>query len=96
MSQSFRSPETPLFRALWDRQSGICGLCGKPMPRSRANVAHARLWKKHRPSYDHIVPRSKGGRDAPENLQLAHYACNLRKGSELSPRGGSKRRAPQR
>lgn len=81
MSQSFRPPDTPLFRQLWDTQHGLCALCGKPMPASRFEVAHAALWKKWRPTFDHIRPRAKGGGDETENLQLAHAACNKKKGS---------------
>lgn len=32
---------------------------------------------------DHIVPLAKGGRNAIENYQLAHKACNEAKGSML-------------
>lgn len=31
---------------------------------------------------DHLVPRSKGGRDHPANLVLACLSCNNRKGSK--------------
>lgn len=80
MSQSYAPPDTPLFRGLWERQSGLCALCGKPMPQHRFALPHATLWKKQRPSFDHICPRSRGGSDRPENLQLTHAACNRRKG----------------
>ena len=33
------------------------------------------------PEIDHIIPRSAGGSDELENLQLAHHICNVRKGS---------------
>jgi 5-methylcytosine-specific restriction endonuclease McrA len=32
---------------------------------------------------DHIVPLAKGGKNAMENYQLAHKACNEAKGSML-------------
>lgn len=80
MSQSFSPPDTPHFQTLWARQAGLCALCGKPMPKSRFELAHARLWKKQRPSYDHIRARSRGGADRLVNLQLAHAQCNKRKG----------------
>lgn len=32
---------------------------------------------------DHVIPLSKGGSDEPENLRLAHWACNVRKGSKV-------------
>jgi 5-methylcytosine-specific restriction endonuclease McrA len=50
------------------------------MPRHRFEVAHATIWKKRRPSFDHILSKARGGSDRPENLQLAHAACNWKKG----------------
>ncbi|HRJ02170.1 MAG TPA: HNH endonuclease signature motif containing protein [Hyphomonas sp.] len=51
------------------------------MPAGRFDVAHATLWRKWRPTFDHIRPRAAGGSDSAENLQLAHGVCNRRKGS---------------
>ncbi|WP_083911028.1 HNH endonuclease [Henriciella marina] len=50
------------------------------MPRSRFELPHASIWKRQRPTFDHILPRAAGGPDRPENLQLAHAICNKRKG----------------
>jgi 5-methylcytosine-specific restriction endonuclease McrA len=50
------------------------------MPRRRGEVPHATVWKKKRPTFDHIRPRAKGGEDEALNLQLAHAECNWRKG----------------
>ncbi len=74
-----------LFDALWSKQEGRCAICGEPMPRGRFDVPHATVWKKKRPSFDHIRPRNKGGGDEPENLQLAHADCNWRKGDSWKP-----------
>jgi 5-methylcytosine-specific restriction endonuclease McrA len=52
------------------------------MPPNRWAVPHATIWKKQRPTFDHIRPRSKGGADDPANLQLAHAVCNKRKGAD--------------
>lgn len=90
MSQSHAPPDTPLFRSLWDAQAGRCALCGEAMPRHRFEVEHATVWKKRRPSFDHIVPRAKGGADTPDNLQLAHADCNRRKGTN-GPDGSEQR-----
>ncbi|WP_233355995.1 HNH endonuclease [Henriciella aquimarina] len=80
MSQPITPPQTDLFARLWQAQAGDCALCGKAMPRSRFEVAHAAIWKKERPTFDHIIPRAAGGPDRAENLQLAHARCNKRKG----------------
>lgn len=82
MSQSFSPPDTELFRALWERQEGCCALCGMAMPENRFVLAHAALWKKQRPTFDHIRPKAAGGSDRSVNLQLAHAACNWRKGAQ--------------
>ena len=83
MSMPYAPPDTPLFHQLWAAQSGQCALCGKPMPQSRFEVAHATLWKKWRPSFDHIHPRGAGGGEAETNLQLAHMICNKKKGRSI-------------
>ena len=77
-------PDTPLFHALWEKQAGLCALCEKAMPKNRFELAHVSLWKKWRPSFDHIIPRAAGGPDDEENLQLAHAVCNKIKGAKLT------------
>ncbi|MBI1361290.1 MAG: HNH endonuclease [Alphaproteobacteria bacterium] len=74
-----------LFDDLWARQSGLCAICGEAMPENRWRTPHAAVWKKRRPTFDHIRPRAKGGTDAAENLQLAHADCNRRKGAAWKP-----------
>ncbi|MEM5516789.1 HNH endonuclease signature motif containing protein [Henriciella sp. AS95] len=80
MSQPAVPPDNEFFRTLWAKQGGCCALCGKPMPASRFDVAHATIWKRQRPTFDHIIPRAAGGSDEPDNLQLAHARCNKIKG----------------
>ena len=53
------------------------------MLRNRFEAPHARIWSKQRATFDHIIPRSKGGADSSENLQLAHARCNKVKGNQL-------------
>ena len=69
-----------LFDTLWAAQEGRCAICGGLVPKNRFETPHATVWKKKRPSFDHIRPRNKGGLDDPANLQLAHAECNWRKG----------------
>lgn len=45
----------------------VCGLCEKPLHSGEIIDA------------DHIVPRSRGGTDEPENLQLVHRPCHKEK-----------------
>ena len=47
------------------RDAGICRLCGK-LVTGRGDV-------------DHILPKSRGGTDALENLQYVHVECHSRK-----------------
>lgn len=52
---------------IWLRDKGKCGICQS----SIADEYHL----------DHIRPLSKGGTHEPQNVQLAHPACNQRKGA---------------
>lgn len=58
------------LQKLYAKFNGICQLCMK----------HVRFEDASR---DHIIPRSKGGRGLPNNIQLAHRLCNKLKGNEL-------------
>jgi 5-methylcytosine-specific restriction endonuclease McrA len=55
---------------LLDRQEGVCWLCGKAIDRSLPPTDPRAA------SIDHILPRSRGGSDAPSNLAVAHRRCN--------------------
>ncbi len=60
----------PITRAqIVARDKGICQLCGDPV----GVDLHI----------DHRVPVSRGGGNEPGNLQVAHAACNLRKGNQI-------------
>ncbi|MHA7857702.1 MAG: HNH endonuclease [Henriciella sp.] len=83
MSQPFKTAQSELFDQLWIVQSGLCALCGAPMLQNRFQAPHARVWGKQRATIDHIIPKSKGGSDRAENLQLAHARCNKIKGNRL-------------
>lgn len=54
-----------------------CELCKCPIERK----------KKYKLSFDHIIPISKGGNGDFENLQIAHYICNARKGNKTINKG---------
>ena len=58
----------------YDRQKGRCaGNCG---PDGKGRILDLDLFE-----VDHVVPRSKGGEDVDNNLQLLCPTCNRRKGS---------------
>lgn len=54
---------------LVERDGTHCRLCGRPMPPD------------YPPEQDHNIPRSTGGSNALDNLQLAHKVCNMVKGA---------------
>ena len=58
---------------LYERDGGVCHLCGGIVDRDLRWPAGGSA------SIDHVLPLSLGGRDAPDNLKLAHLVCNLRK-----------------
>lgn len=47
----------------------VCGLCGDRMGMSEV-------------TFDHIIPRSKGGKTSWDNIIFAHSSCNCRKGDK--------------
>lgn len=49
---------------LWRQQGGLCPYCGQ-------QITWATGWSVH-----HIFPRSQGGSDRLENLQLLHPECH--------------------
>jgi 5-methylcytosine-specific restriction endonuclease McrA len=55
-------------------QGGDCTYCKKPFPEDLTDTA-----------VDHIIPRCRGGPDAPWNFCLLHRICNYAKGRGLTP-----------
>jgi hypothetical protein len=53
-----------------DRDGLRCGLCGRPVEPVDIHI-------------DHIHPRSLGGLDELDNLQVAHSFCNMSKGNRI-------------
>lgn len=52
---------------VYGRDHGQCQYCARKLPRSEA-------------TYDHVVPRSQGGRTQWENIVIACVPCNQAKG----------------
>ena len=70
------------LEALYRRDSGVCYLCGEPCD---WNDKSHNVTGMNYPSIDHIVPVSRGGFHAWNNVRLAHFGCNLRKSDTLLP-----------
>lgn len=62
---------------IYERDGGFCGLCRQAVDRG------LRWPHPGSASVDHVVPITRGGKDAANNLQLAHLGCNLRKQNKL-------------
>lgn len=60
---------------LGERDRWRCHLCLRRVSRTFKSP-HPRS-----PSFDHLIPVSDGGTDAPENLRLAHRWCNSSRGA---------------
>lgn len=60
----------PVLKILFNRDKGICQLCFRPVKEIHATK-------------DHIIPKSLGGGNGQDNLQLAHHWCNLIKGDSV-------------
>tara|TARA_R110002072_G_scaffold534_7_gene4151 strand:+ start:55139 stop:55450 length:312 start_codon:yes stop_codon:yes gene_type:complete len=56
---------------LWIASNKICGICEKVIDDYEES------------SVDHILPKSRGGKDNTENLQITHLKCNNQKGNLL-------------
>lgn len=54
---------------VYNRQGGVCAICGKPFPEAMMEA-------------DHIVPWAKGGRTVEENCQMLCQECNRRKSAK--------------
>lgn len=67
-------------RNVWLRDSGRCQYCAGSLPLSEA-------------TYDHIVPRSRGGRTSWTNIVIACRPCNQRKGDRSPEQAGLRLRS---
>ena len=68
------------LEALYKRDSGVCYLCGKPCDWNDKNETTVGSTY---PSIDHVIPISRGGLHAWNNVRLAHFECNWRKSDTL-------------
>ena len=84
----------PRRRAHWSRKAVLirdnftCIYCGvKP-----GSILRGKVLAKSDLTVDHILPRSRGGKDHWTNTASACYACNHRKGNRLPNEAGMKLR----
>lgn len=63
--------------SLWIEQQGLCWICAEPMKRFGSDVDPLAATK------DHLLPRSRGGKDARHNYLLAHRVCNEDRGNPI-------------
>jgi hypothetical protein len=65
--------------ALVERDGPMCWLCSGTID---FTIKSGMKGSDEGHSFDHVVPRSKGGSDDLENLRLAHWGCNRDRGSK--------------
>ena len=58
------------WKAQYEKQKGLCFLCGAPMPVEKM-------------TRDHVTPRSRGGSRQWNNIWLACEPCNQRKADRI-------------
>ena len=64
-------------KIVYERDNGICGLCGEIIDINHKSPHPKSL------TLDHIIPLSKGGKHSYDNVQVAHYSCNSSKGNKI-------------
>lgn len=69
--------KTICLSKLYERDKGICWLCGGQCDYSADTNDNSY------PSIDHIIPIAKGGLDKWNNIKLAHRGCNSVKGAKF-------------
>jgi 5-methylcytosine-specific restriction endonuclease McrA len=65
-----RNHSVIINRQIAERDGWICHLCGESIDPNLDRNADMAL------SVDHIIPKSQGGPDTPDNLKAAHRKCN--------------------
>ena len=69
-----RKPSSEQIREMHSKQGGKCALCGKSVELIPYQY-----------EVDHKVPRSRGGGDELDNLQITHTRCNREKWNSVDP-----------
>lgn len=66
--------KTITLAKLYERDNGICYLCGGLCEYSNDYNSD------NYPTIDHVIPIARGGKDEWNNIRLAHRVCNMAKG----------------
>tara|TARA_Y100000592_G_C5463764_1_gene315498 strand:+ start:567 stop:1106 length:540 start_codon:yes stop_codon:yes gene_type:complete len=69
--RSIKKGHKPSKKMLWKRDDGKCQYCGIKISIGNATI-------------DHVIPRSRGGKETWKNLVIACSKCNSKKGSSLT------------
>jgi 5-methylcytosine-specific restriction endonuclease McrA len=75
--QNARTDVQIRFDEIAKRDLGVCHIC-----REDVNLSLPRT-SRMGATLDHVVPIAKGGLDSVDNVRLAHWICNIRKGDKL-------------
>ncbi|MBO7726942.1 MAG: HNH endonuclease [Oscillospiraceae bacterium] len=65
-------------KALYERDGGICYLCGKPCDFNDIDKERHAIGSNY-PTVDHVIPVTRGGMHSWDNVKLAHLSCNSAK-----------------
>jgi 5-methylcytosine-specific restriction endonuclease McrA len=63
-----------------ERDGDMCAICSKHVDLTIVDGLHDNA-----PSRDHKVPKSRGGKNGIDNMQLAHRKCNIKRGNKRLP-----------
>jgi 5-methylcytosine-specific restriction endonuclease McrA len=66
------------IRALAERDGWTCHLCGETVPDVRHRKGKPKM---DGPTIDHRLPLALGGQHTWDNVALAHFICNSRRGA---------------
>jgi 5-methylcytosine-specific restriction endonuclease McrA len=65
---------------LYERDIGLCWLCGEHVPHPYWEAEE--INDVNAPTRDHVIPKSRGGKNTLDNLRLAHSLCNRLRGNQ--------------
>lgn len=73
------------LKRLYERDKGACYICGGKCDWKDWRLSdNGNLYPGDKyPTVEHVIPVSLGGADAWDNVRLAHWKCNLKKGATV-------------